>query len=84
MDDTGTVGIKLTVQPTEEISTLTELPIVVPDWDRQLKLATRMAQLIDRHLEHERRGSPDRTNLMPNSLCKRQRVDLVTDLTAVT
>jgi hypothetical protein len=62
-----------------------ELP-VVPDWDAQVEAATRMARLIDRHLDYEAysRGVLEAEQLSPCRLCPEQRVDLVTDLRAVT
>jgi hypothetical protein len=62
------------------------IPIpVVPDWDVQLQTATRMAQLIDRHLDYEAysRSVVEAEQLTPRRLCPEQRVDLVTDIYAV-
>jgi hypothetical protein len=62
------------------------LPIpVVPDWETQLLVATRMARLIDRHLDYEAysRSVVEAEQLSPRRLCPEQRVDLVTDLRAV-
>jgi len=63
-----------------------ELPLpVVPDWDAQLRAATRMARLIDRHLEYEAysRSVVEAEQLSPRRLCPEQRMDLVTDILAV-
>jgi len=62
------------------------IPIpVVPDWDAQLQAATRMARLIDRHLDYEAysRSVVEAEQLSPRRLCPEQRVDLVTDIYAV-
>jgi len=62
------------------------IPIpVVPDWDVQLQAATRMAQLIDRHLDYEAysRSVVEAEQLTPRRLCPEQRVDLITDVYAV-
>jgi hypothetical protein len=58
---------------------------VVPDWDVQLQAATRMARLIDRHLDYEAysRSVAEAEQLSPRRLCPEQRVDLITDLYAV-
>ena len=63
-----------------------EIPLpVVPDWDAQLRAATRMARLVDRHLEYEAysRSVIEAEQLSPRRLCPQQRVDLVTDILAV-
>jgi len=63
-----------------------EIPLrVVPDWDEQLRAATRMARLIDRHLDYEAysRSVVEAEQLMPRRLCPEQRVDLATDIAAV-
>ena len=62
------------------------IPIpVVPDWDAQLQTATRMARLIDRHLDYEAysRSVAEAEQLSPRRLCAEQRVDLITDVHAV-
>jgi hypothetical protein len=58
---------------------------VVPDWEDQLRVATRMARLIDRHLEYEAysRSVIEAEQLTPRRLCPEQRVDLATDIRAV-
>jgi len=63
-----------------------EVPLrVVPDWDDQLRVATRMARLIDRHLDYEAysRSVVEAEQLTPRRLCPEQRVDLTTDIRAV-
>lgn len=70
-------------QPTEEP---TGIPLpVVPDWEEQLRAATRMARLIDRHLDYEAysRSVVEAEQLSPRRLCPEQRVDLVTDIQGV-
>lgn len=60
-----------------------ELPIpVAPDWDEMVRRSTQMTRLIDRHLDYERRGRT-RSELMPAGLCPEQRVNLITDMVAV-
>jgi len=62
------------------------IPIpVVPDWDAQLHAAIRMARLIDRHLDYEAysRSVVEAEQLSPRRLCPEQRVDLITDIYAV-
>ena len=64
-----------------------ELPLkVVPDWDDQVKRATEAARLIDRHLDYEARGRLllDLDDFRPQHLCPEQRVQMVSDLYAVT
>lgn len=64
----------------------TEMPLpVVPDWDVQVRQATRMARLIDRHLEYEAysRSAVEAEQLTPRRLCPEQRVDLATDISAI-
>jgi hypothetical protein len=64
-----------------------EYPLpVVPDWDELVKQASQMAKLIDRHLDYEERGRRLLPNdrLSPIGLCPEQRVNMVTDLVAVT
>jgi len=71
------------ISPTPEVI---EIPLpVVPDWDAQLRAATRMARLVDRHLEYEAysRSVIEAEQLSPRRLCPQQRVDLVTDILAV-
>jgi hypothetical protein len=63
-----------------------ELPFpVVPDWEEQLRAATRLARLIDRHLDYEAysRSVVEADQLTPRRLCPEQRVDLATDVAAV-
>jgi len=77
----------LPVQETAPASrpTPTELPLpVVPDWDAQVQRATRLARLIDRHLDYEAYGrcllEPE--ELTPMALCPERRVNLLTDVRA--
>jgi hypothetical protein len=63
-----------------------ELPLpVVPDWETQLQRATRLARLIDRHLDYEAYGRCllEAEELTPISLCPEQRVSLLTDVRAM-
>jgi hypothetical protein len=63
-----------------------ELPLpVAPDWDRQVQESAQMVKLIDRHLDYEERGRRMMPNerLMPIGLCPEQRVNMVTDVLAV-
>jgi hypothetical protein len=63
-----------------------EYPLpVVEEWDELVKQGSQMARLIDRHLDYEERGRrllPEE-RLMPIGLCPEQRVNMVTDLLAV-
>jgi hypothetical protein len=64
----------------------TEIPLpVVPDWEAQVRQSTRLARLIDRHLDYEAysRTVIEAELLSPRRLCPEQRVDLTTDLFAV-
>jgi DICT domain-containing protein len=73
----------LPVEPERETI---DVPLrVVPDWEEQLRAATRMARLIDRHLEYEAysRSVVEAEQLTPRRLCPEQRVDLTTDILAV-
>lgn len=59
-----------------------ELPLpVVPDWDGLVCRADEMVKVIDRHLEYESIYQGHELN--PAGLCPQQRVNLVSDLTAV-
>jgi hypothetical protein len=63
-----------------------ELPLpVVPDWDAQMQRATRLARLIDRHLDYEAYGRCllEAEELTPMALCPEQRVSLLTDVRAM-
>jgi hypothetical protein len=63
-----------------------EYPLpVVPEWDELLKQSTHMARLIDRHLDYEERGRRLLPNerLTPIGLCPEQRVNMVTDILAI-
>jgi hypothetical protein len=63
-----------------------EYPLpVVPEWDELVKQSTQMARLIDRHLDYEERGRRLLPNerLTPIGLCPEQRVNMVTDILAV-
>ena len=59
---------------------------VVPEWDELVKQANQVAKLIDRHLDYEERGRRLLPNerLMPIGLCPEQRVNMNTDVLAVT
>jgi len=68
-------------------ATPTELPLpVVPDWDEWARRATQMTRLIDRHLDYEAysRSLVEAEQLTPRRLCPEQRVNLITDMVAVT
>ena len=72
----------------EEVDRLIELPDtddlplpVVPDWDNLVSKADEMAKVIDRHLDYE--SIYQGHDLNPAGLCPQQRVNLVSDLTAV-
>jgi hypothetical protein len=58
--------------------------IVVPDWDDQLRKASHLAKLIDRHLDYEEHGRRMLPNerLTPIGLCPEQRVNMLTDVLA--
>jgi len=60
--------------------------IVVPDWDEQVRRASHLTRLIDRHLEYEERGRRMLPNerLTPIGLCPEQRVNMLTDMLATT
>ncbi len=61
------------------------LPLrVVADWDQQLRKATRLCRLIDRHLEFEQRGHRMRSGekLTPSGPGPEQRVQIVTGVLA--
>ncbi len=77
------------VRHQEFVSTEIEEPLpltVVPDWDEQLRKASSMTRLIDRHLDYEERGRRMLPNerLTPIGLCPEQRVNMLTDLLATT
>jgi len=60
-----------------------ELPLpVVPDWDSLVSKSNEMAKIIDRHLDYE--SIYQGHDLNPAGLCPQQRVNLVSDLAAVT
>lgn len=72
----------------EEIDRLVTLPDsddlplpVVPNWDELVTKAGEMAKVIDRHLDYE--SIYQGHDLNPAGLCPQQRVNLVSDLTAV-
>jgi len=76
--------VKIVARPALEP---TEFPLpVVPDWDELVKLSSQVAKLIDRHLDYEERGRRLLPNerLMPIGLCPEQRVNMTTDILAVT
>ena len=58
---------------------------VVPEWDELVKQASHVAKLIDRHLDYEERGRRLLPNerLTPIGLCPEQRVNMTTDILAV-
>lgn len=59
-----------------------ELPLpVVPDWDDLVSKADEVTKVIDRHLDYE--SIYQGHDLNPAGLCPQQRVNLVSDLTAV-
>jgi hypothetical protein len=67
--------------------TTEELPLrVVPDWAEQVRRAEEACRLIDRHLDYEARGRLllELEDFRPQHLCPEQRVQLVSDLYAVT
>ena len=73
-----------TLPQTDEIIT-EELPLrVVPDWDDQVKRASDLCRLVDRHLDYEARGRLllDLEDFRPQHLCPEQRVQMVSDLYA--
>jgi hypothetical protein len=59
---------------------------VVPDWEEQARAATAACRLIDRHLDYEAHARDlwVLEELPPRVLCPEQRVQLITDLLAVT
>lgn len=59
---------------------------VVPDWDEQVRRAEEACRLIDRHLDYEARSRMlvETSDFRPQHLCPEQRVQMVTDLYAVT
>lgn len=66
-----------------ELPDTDELPLpVVPDWDTLVAKSNEMAKVIDRHLDYE--SIYQGHDLNPIGLCPQQRVNLVSDLTAVT
>lgn len=66
-----------------ELPDTDELPLpVVPDWDTLVAKSNEMAKVIDRHLDYE--SIYQGHDLNPAGLCPQQRVNLVSDLTAVT
>ncbi len=65
-----------------ELPDTDELPLpVVPDWDTLVAKSNEMAKVIDRHLDYE--SIYQGHDLNPAGLCPQQRVNLVSDLTAV-
>jgi len=76
--------VKIVTRPTVEPA---DFPLpVVPDWDELVKQSSQIAKLIDRHLDYEERGRRLLPNerLMPIGLCPEQRVNMTTDILAVT
>lgn len=82
------------IQLIEEVKTETrpavepaEYPLpIVPGWDDLVKQGAQVAKLIDRHLDYEERGRRLLPNerLTPIGLCPEQRVNMTTDILAVT
>lgn len=73
--------------PRTDVEEVEELPLkVVPDWDEQVKQATEVCRLIDRHLDYEARGRLllELDDFRPQHLCPEQRVQMVSDLVAAT
>lgn len=65
-----------------ELPDTDELPLpVVPDWDSLVSKSSEMAKVIDRHLDYE--SIYQGHDLNPAGFCPQQRVNLVSDLTAV-
>ena len=78
---------EVTTQLRESACEYQPLPIeVVPDWSQQVRRATELGRFVDRHLDHEAglRHIRDRSDFRPRELCPEQRVQMVTDLSAVT
>jgi hypothetical protein len=73
--------LEMTTTEVEEPLPLT----VVPDWDEQVRRAGHLTRLIDRHLDYEERGRRMLPNerLTPIGLCPEQRVNMLTDMLAV-
>jgi hypothetical protein len=73
--------MEMTTTEVEEPLPLT----VVPDWDEQVRRAGHLTRLIDRHLDYEERGRRMLPNerLTPIGLCPEQRVNMLTDMLAV-
>lgn len=70
------------IEPKVERTEVEDLPIrVADDWDEIVSSATRMADVIDRHMDFE--SKLQGRELRPITLCPEQRVSLVTDLSAV-
>lgn len=64
-----------------------ELPLpLVPNWDDQVRRANEVCRLIDRHLDYEARGRllMDLDDFRPQHLCPEQRIQMASDLYAVT
>jgi len=63
-----------------------EFPLrVVPDWEARVQRATRLAGVIDRHLDYEAYGRCllEAEELTPMALCPEQRVNMLTDVRAM-
>ena len=73
--------MEMTTTEVEEPLPLT----VVPDWDEQVRRAGHLTRLVDRHLDYEERGRRMLPNerLTPIGLCPEQRVNMLTDMLAV-
>jgi hypothetical protein len=70
------------IDATADRGTVEELPIpVAEDWDVIIMRATKMAEVIDRHLDFE--SKLQGRDLRPVTLCPEQKVSLISDLTAV-
>jgi hypothetical protein len=74
--------VEMAVTEIEEPLPLT----VVPDWDDQVRKASHLARLIDRHLDYEEKGRRMLPNerLTPIGLCPEQRVNMLTDTLSTT
>jgi len=75
--------VKIAMRPAVEPA---DFPLpVVPEWDELVKQASQVAKLIDRHLDYEERGRRLLPNerLTPIGLCPEQRVNMTTDILAV-
>jgi len=75
-----------TLAPPRDVEVEEELPLrVAPDWDDEVRRATELARLLDRHLDYEARGRLllDPEDFRPQHLCPEQRVQCLTDVYAL-